>query len=66
MESKKRSLYKTLSWHLLHVTMVAFIAFIVTGSFKIATILASAEFLWESFAYFIHERIWAKFGKKFS
>ena len=50
----------SLSWHLLHVTMVAFIAFIVTGSFKIATILASAEFLWESFAYFIHERIWNK------
>lgn len=64
MESTKRSLYKTLSWHTLHLFMVASVAFIVTGSVKIAAILASAEFLWESTVYFIHERLWAKFGHK--
>ena len=64
MESTKRSFYKTISWHLLHIFMVMLVAFIVTGSFKIAAILASAEFLWESFAYFLHERVWAKFGNK--
>ena len=64
MDSYKRSIYKTISWHLLHVVMVATIAFIVTGSIKIAAILASAEMLWESFAYYIHERAWAKFGHK--
>ena len=64
MESTKRSLYKTITWHLLHIFMVATIAFIVTGSVKIAAILASLEMLWETFAYFMHERIWAKFGHK--
>lgn len=64
MESKKRSLYKTLSWHLLHMFMVALVALIVTGSFKLAAILASAELVWESVAYFVHERAWAKFGSK--
>lgn len=64
MESNKRSLYKTISWHLLHITMVSIIAFIVTGSVKIAAILASAELIWESAAYFLHERAWAKFGNK--
>ena len=64
MESTKRSLYKTLSWHALHLVMVALVAFIVTGSVKIATILASAEFIWESTVYFLHERVWAKFGHK--
>jgi len=44
--------------------MVMLVAFIVTGSFKLAAILASAEFFWESFAYFLHERVWAKFGNK--
>lgn len=64
MESAKRSLYKTLSWHGLHLFMVALIGFIVTGSFKLAAILASAEFVWESGMYFVHERIWAKLGHK--
>jgi len=64
MESTKRSLYKTISWHLLHMFMVALVAFIVTGSVKVAAILASAELVWESFAYFLHERAWNKFGEK--
>ena len=64
MESKKRSLYKTISWHLLHMFMVGLIALLVTGSIKIAAILASAELIWESLAYFAHERIWVKFGSK--
>lgn len=66
MESAKKSLYKTISWHLLHLFMVAIVAFIITGSVKIAAILASAEFLWESTVYFIHERAWARWGNKIS
>lgn len=64
MDSNKRSLYKTISWHILHIVMVASVAYIVTGSIKLAAILASLEMLWESFAYYLHERAWAKFGKK--
>lgn len=64
MESHKRSFYKTISWHLLHITIVSIIAFVVTGSVKLAAILASAELLWESGAFYLHERAWAKFGKK--
>ena len=64
MESTKKSIYKTISWHVLHLFMVSFIALIVTGSVKIAAILASAELIWESFAYFLHERVWAKWGHK--
>ena len=64
MDSHKKSIYKTLSWHTLHIVMVATIALIVTGSVKIAALLASAEFLWESFAFYLHERAWAKFGDK--
>lgn len=64
MESNKRSLYKTLSWHTLHLCAVATISFIVTGSVKVAAILASAELVWESFMYFAHERVWAKIGHR--
>ena len=64
MDSHKKSIYKTLSWHILHIVMVATIALIVTGSIQIAALLASAEFVWESFAFYLHERAWAKFGSK--
>lgn len=60
MDSRKRSLYKSISWHILHVIMVASVAYIVTGSVKIAAILASAEMIWESVAYYMHERAWSK------
>ena len=63
-DSRKKSLYKSLSWHILHITMVATIAYVVTGSVAIAAILASAELVWESVAFYLHERAWAKFGKK--
>jgi uncharacterized membrane protein len=67
MDSNKRSIAKSISWHILHITMVAIIAYIITGSVQIAAILASAELLWESIAYYTHERVWARiklFSKK--
>jgi uncharacterized membrane protein len=63
IESKKRSVYKTISWHLIHIFLVAIIAFVVTGSIKFAAIIASFEMLFETFLFFAHERAWARFGK---
>lgn len=53
-------LAKTASWHLLHITMVAIMALLVTGSIKFAAILASLELIWESVMYFLHEHLWEK------
>lgn len=63
-DSTKKSILKTVSWHILHVTMVGLIAYIVTKRLDLAALLASLEFIWESGAYFVHERLWAKFGHK--
>lgn len=63
MDSKKRSIYKALSWHALHLVMVASIALAITGSVTIAATLASAELVWETAAYYLHERAWAKVKK---
>lgn len=63
-DSAKKSVYKTLSWHVLHVFMVGLIAYLVTKRLDVAAILASLELIWESFMYFVHERAWAKWGKK--
>ena len=64
MDTKKRSIYKTISWHILHLIMVESIAYIVTGSVHIAALLASLELLWESAVFYLHERAWAKFGNR--
>ena len=63
MDSKKRSIYKAFSWHALHLVMVASIALAITGSVTIAATLASAELVWETAAYYLHERAWAKVKK---
>ncbi len=49
---------------MLHILMVACIGFAVTGSIKLAAIIASLEMLFETFLFFAHERVWARFGKK--
>lgn len=63
MESKKKSLIKTISWQLVHMTMVAGTILILTGEWEIAGIAAIAELFWESVLYFAHERAWVKWGK---
>jgi uncharacterized membrane protein len=63
MDSKKRSLYKTISWQIVHMSFVAGTIFLLTGEWEIAGIAAIAELVWESLAYYGHERVWAKFGK---
>ena len=70
MESNKRSLLKTLSCETVHLVGVAgiisIITWILTGhiEYEYATFGALAYIAFESAGYYIHERIWAKFGKK--
>jgi len=64
MESTKKSLLKTITWQLLHMVMVAGTILLLTKKWEIAGIAAIAELFWESVLYFVHERVWAKFGDK--
>jgi len=70
MESKKRSLLKTISWPFVHFTFVAGIIYFV---FKDVTGEAECEYVGlyclmylslEMTFFFLHERVWAKFGRK--
>jgi uncharacterized membrane protein len=64
MESNKKSLLKTITWYIAHLTVAGSVALAVTHSLKTSAILASAEIVWESFLFYGHERAWAKFGNK--
>lgn len=70
METRKKSLLKTVSWPFVHLTFVA-------GLIYTASLLIYGEAEWEYVGlyaliymslemtfYYLHERAWAKFGKK--
>ena len=63
-ESHKRSIMKAISWQILHMTVVAAVAWLITGEWEVAGILAALELVWETGAYYLHERAWNKFGHK--
>jgi uncharacterized membrane protein len=64
MESTKKSSIKTLSWEMFHLIVLAGIIFIFTGEWEYATLGALMYIGFEAIGYFIHERLWAKFGHK--
>ena len=70
MESKKRSLLKTLSWETVHLVGVAgiisVITWILTGhvEYEYATLGALAYIAFETIGYYIHERVWANLPPK--
>jgi uncharacterized membrane protein len=64
MDSNKKSLIKTFSWELFHLVVLAGIIFLFTGEWEYATLGALIYIAFEAAGYFIHERIWVKFGKK--
>ncbi len=63
-ESNKRTLLKTFSWEAFHLVGVAGVIFLFTGEWEYASLGALIYIGWESIGYYIHERVWVKFGKK--
>lgn len=69
MESNKRSLYKSITWPLVHIlfvgTLVYFFEKTLTGEahWEYAGGFAVIYTLCEMLGFFLHERVWAKFGK---
>jgi uncharacterized membrane protein len=70
MESTKRSLLKTLSWETFHLVgvagVIAVVTYMITGKveYEYATLGALVYILWEALGYFLHERMWTRYGKK--
>ena len=63
MESTKRSSVKTISWETFHLVVLAGIIYIFTGEWEYASLGAILYIAIEALGYFVHERLWAKFGK---
>jgi uncharacterized membrane protein len=69
MESKKRSIYKSITWPVVHIlfvgTLVYFFEKIITGEahWEYAGAFAIIYTTCEMIGFFLHERVWNKLGK---
>jgi uncharacterized membrane protein len=64
VESNKKSSIKTITWETFHLVVLAGIIFLFTGEWEYATLGALMYIALEAAGYFIHERLWARFGGK--
>jgi uncharacterized membrane protein len=64
MSTNKKSLAKTISWEIFHLVVLAGIIYVLTGEWEYAGFGAIFYIGIESLGYYIHERIWERYGKK--
>jgi uncharacterized membrane protein len=64
MESNKKSVLKTVTWRIAHSFVAIAVAFFITHSLKTAAEILSAEIVWETALFYVHERGWSKWGRK--
>ena len=60
METRRRSLYKTLSWRVLATLITTLIAFILTNEVTFAVEIGLLDTSIKLVVYFAHERLWLR------
>ena len=61
---KYKSLSKTFSFAVLHFTVGFAVAYLLTGSFGIASAIAIVEPLANTVVFYFHEKAWDKYSTK--
>lgn len=62
-DSNKKTIIKTVSWEAFHFSVVAGIVYAFTGEWEYAGLGGLLYISLESAGYYIHERLWSRFGK---
>ncbi|HEX3697902.1 MAG TPA: DUF2061 domain-containing protein [Polyangia bacterium] len=60
LESRKRSMVKSLSWRILAGIITGCVAMVMTGQLEFAAKIGLADTSVKLLIYFLHERIWNK------
>lgn len=58
IESKSRSLYKTISWRIIATIASFIISYFVINDATIASSIAGIQMILHSVLYYFHERMW--------
>lgn len=60
----KKTLLKTASYATMHMTLAIIVAYILSGSWKVAFAIGLIEPCVQTVAFFFHERAWHKHGEE--
>ncbi len=60
MESRRRSLYKALSWRVFATLITFLIALVITGKLSFAMEIGLLDTAIKFLTYFVHERAWVR------
>jgi uncharacterized membrane protein len=58
----KRTLAKTCTYSLMHLTVAVIVAFALTRDWRVALAVGIVEPVVQTFAFAIHERLWSRAG----
>lgn len=61
---RHKTLIKTLSYAIMHMTFAIIVAFILSGSWQVALAIGLVEPCVQTVAFFFHEKIWHKIDSK--
>ena len=59
--NNRRTLKKTLSYYIMHISVAMIVAYIITGNLIMAATLSLIEPTVQAFAFFFHEKVWNYF-----
>ena len=59
--NNQRTLKKTLSYYIVHISVAMMVAYVITGNLIMAATLSLIEPTVQAFAFFFHEKIWNRF-----
>ena len=65
MDTRHRSILKTLSWRVIATIITACIAWIVTENYRFAASISLLDCMAKLMGYYVHERLWNRvsFGR---
>ena len=59
--NNQRTLKKTLSYYMMHISVAMIVAYMITGNLIMAATLSLIEPTVQAFAFFFHEKAWNYF-----
>ena len=59
--NNQRTLKKTLSYYIMHISVAMIVAYMITGNLIMAATLRLIEPTVQAFAFFFHEKVWNYF-----
>lgn len=60
----KYTILKTMSYATMHMTVAILVAFVLSGSWRVAFAIGLIEPCVQTFCFFFHERAWHRFEKR--